>query len=68
MLQLGSVTHFDPEVGLGQVETDLGITYRFHCTSIGDGSRRIEVAEKVAFMVEARGPGQWEATAVTPII
>jgi hypothetical protein len=66
-VELGLVTDFDPDVGLGQVETSGGGTYRFHCTSISGGSRQIEVATRVAFVVEPRGPGHWEAVGVTPV-
>jgi hypothetical protein len=46
---VGVVTQFDEFVALGQV-TDLGgRVWPFHCVSIADGSRNIEVGAKVQF-------------------
>lgn len=63
---LGRVVAFDAHVGLGEVASDAGERFAFHCTAITDGSRRIEVGARVAFRVAAGGPGRWEATEVTP--
>lgn len=63
----GVVESFDPEVGLGQVSIPGGAAFRFHCTTIADGSRHIEAGQAVSFVVRPAGPGQWEAMAITPI-
>ena len=65
---LGRVAAFDAHVGLGEVASDDGQRFAFHCTAITDGSRRIEVGARVAFRVAPGGPGRWEATEVTPDI
>lgn len=62
----GVVDHFDADVGLGAVRTADGASYRFHCTTIADGSRTIEVGRDVTFLVAPAGPGHWEATVVAP--
>jgi cold shock CspA family protein len=62
----GRVASFDPEVGLGQVEDDLGRTYPFHCVAIVDGSRHIERGARVRFRVAAGLPGRWEAADIRP--
>jgi cold shock CspA family protein len=63
----GTVTAFDPESGLGEVADGHGVAYRFHCTTISDGSRHIELGQPVTFLVGAAGPGQWEAIQVTAL-
>ncbi len=65
MVERGSVLDFDADVGLGEIEGDADTTYQFHCTAITDGSRQIDVGKAVTFVVEAGGPGRWEATRVT---
>ncbi|MCP3990617.1 MAG: cold shock domain-containing protein [Actinomycetia bacterium] len=67
MVDQGSVTSFDADAGLGEIEDDSGAIYGFHCTAIAGGSRQIEIGKAVAFIVEAGGPGRWEATRVTPL-
>ena len=66
-LHTGVVEGFDADVGLGSVVTDDGATYRFHCTTITDGSRLIDARTRVSFVVGPAGPGQWEARALTPL-
>jgi cold shock CspA family protein len=61
-----TVTSFDPQVGLGEVETDDGTVYGFHCIVIVDGSRHIDVGTRVAFEPLAK-LGRWEASAIRPI-
>lgn len=51
----GVVSSFDEERGLGTVRDDDGTVYEFHCTTVADGSRTIEVGRSVLFMV---GPGR----------
>ena len=62
----GTVAEFDEARGLGVVDSDEG-AYPFHCTSIADGSRTIEVGTAVTFEVSAGGMGRWEATEIAPI-
>jgi cold shock CspA family protein len=62
----GTVTAFDDPRGLGEVTADDGTVLPFHCTSIADGSRTIEVGTAVRFEVRAGLPGRWEAAAITP--
>jgi cold shock CspA family protein len=66
-LQTGTVDQFDEAAGLGAVATTDGDRFLFHCTAITDGSRSIEVGTAVAFVVEAGGPGWWEARSVRPV-
>lgn len=60
----GSVTQFDPPVGLGTVTGDDGRDYPFHCTQIADGSRAIEEGAVVDFEVVAGHRGRWEAARI----
>ena len=62
----GTISDFDERVGLGSVVTAAGETYRFHCTQISDGSRRIDPGTQVAFTVVAGHHGEWEAASVQP--
>jgi cold shock CspA family protein len=60
----GTVVVFDERRGLGEVETDGGRRYPFHCTAIVDGTRTVVVGTRVDFVV-APGPlGVWEAREV----
>ena len=59
----GTVTTFDDAAGLGEVTTDDGATYPFHCTQIGDGTRTIAVGTAVEFELEPR-LGRYEASAL----
>ncbi len=60
-LQQGTVTSFDDDAGLGEVRTDEGVTHPFHCTSIADGTRSIDVGTVVDFAVVPGRGGTWEA-------
>ncbi len=62
---VGHVERYDYDAGLGEVVADGGGRWRFHCTQIADGSRRIEAGRRVVFTVAADGPGQWEARQLT---
>jgi cold shock CspA family protein len=57
----GTVTSFDDAAGLGEVRSTDGAVHPFHCTSIADGSRTIEVGAAVDFAVVAGRGGSWEA-------
>lgn len=56
---------FDDAAGLGQVSTPEGATHPFHCTSIADGSRTIDVGTAVTFVVTPGRGGAWEAVQVS---
>ena len=62
---IGRVTSFDDKRGLGEIRTDDGRTYPFHCTVIADGTRTVAVGAPVEFDVVAGHGGRWEAAAVT---
>ncbi len=67
-LHVGVVADFDAAAGLGTVAAHgTGRTWMFHCTTIADGTRKIEAGTEVAFVVRAGGPGRWEAFEVTPV-
>jgi cold shock CspA family protein len=66
-LRLGVVSTFAEARGLGTVSDDTGATWTFHCTSIADGTRTIEVGARVAFDVVAGHLGRMEATQVTKL-
>lgn len=61
----GTVRDFDPERGLGCIETESGERFDFHCIEIADGSRTIEVGTGVEFGLLPK-LGRWEAAAVRP--
>ena len=63
----GKVVSFDEEAGVGQVSSEDGGNYPFHCTQISDGSRQIAVGTPVEFAVAPGHLGRWEAQAVTPL-
>ena len=60
------VSAFDEHRGIGEVTTDTGDRFRFHCTAIADGSRAITVGAPVRFEVVAGRMGRYEATALRP--
>ena len=47
----GVVISFDEYIGLGEVRSAAGVTYRFHCVEIADGTRAIEPGTDVVFDV-----------------
>lgn len=63
----GIVAAFDEHVGLGQVRTDEGAGYGFHCVAIADGSRAVEVGTAVSFRLAAGLHGRWEAVDLRPL-
>jgi cold shock CspA family protein len=62
----GTVLTFDSHQGLGEIETEVGTRYAFHCTAIADGTREIPVGVNVEFEVAPGLPGRWQATAIRP--
>jgi cold shock CspA family protein len=60
----GTVRTFDERRGLGEIESDDGTTFPFHCTAIANGSRRIAEGAQVEFDLVAGLPGRWEAAAI----
>jgi cold shock CspA family protein len=60
----GRVTAFDDHRGLGEITTDDGTAYPFHCTVLADGSRTIPVGTAVEFEVAPGRLGRWEAAAI----
>jgi CspA family cold shock protein len=63
----GIVATFDEARGVGEISTDDGTAYPFHCTQIADGTRTIEVGAAVNFEVIPGHLGHWEATAITKL-
>ena len=57
----GTVTTFDEPRGLGTIVAD-GTSYPFHCTSLLDGTRTVDIGATVTFDVRPAGMGRWEAT------
>ena len=50
----GTVTAFDPHRGLGTVTSPGGTRWPFHCVSLTDGTRSVEVGTQVEFSVAFR--------------
>lgn len=63
----GEVVSFDEDKGWGTVRAADGDEHFFHCTSIADGTRSIELGTEVRFDVVPGNLGQWEATAIQPL-
>lgn len=61
----GTVTQFDEYVGLGEIASDDGTPYLFHCVEIADGSRTIDVGAEVEFGLMTKF-GREEASQVRP--
>ena len=66
MIGAGRVVEFDAVRGVGIIESDGGVRYRFHAANIADGSRRIDPEQAVVFDRLARF-GAWEASAISPV-
>ena len=68
----GTVVAYDDHAGLGEIEAGSepagsgGTTQRYfvHCTRIADGSRHLDVGQRVTFRLAAGHNGRWEATEV----
>ena len=63
----GRIIAFDEPRGIGEVQADDGVTYRFHCTQIADGSRSIPVGAVVTFETFEHPVGGTEATAIASV-
>jgi CspA family cold shock protein len=63
----GNIESFDKDVGLGQVRSQDGTIYPFHCTEIADGSRDIAAGTEVNFAVAPGHLGSWEARQLEPV-
>lgn len=50
----GTVVEFEPDVGLGAIETEAGERHVFHCIEIADGSRDIATGTNVSFDLLAK--------------
>lgn len=61
----GTVTAFDERVGLGEITAGDGTVVRFHCVSIADGTRTIDVDTVVEF-VPLPKLGRYEADDIRP--
>jgi cold shock CspA family protein len=64
-MPLGTVIAFDEHVGLGEVQSDDGDVYLFHCVEIADGSRTIDVGAAVEFELMVK-LGRFEASRLRP--
>jgi cold shock CspA family protein len=62
----GTVVGFDDHVGAGTIAEDGQPDWWFHCTSIADGSRTIDVGTAVTFRVQP-GPTGLEPFEITPV-
>jgi hypothetical protein len=47
----GVVVAFDAHVGLGDIKDQHGAVWPFHCVSVSDGSRSVEIGAHVKFTV-----------------
>jgi cold shock CspA family protein len=61
----GKVTAFDFDRGLGEIASD-GEVFAFHCVSIADGSRSIDLDVAVSFTVLHK-LGRHEADDIRPM-
>jgi hypothetical protein len=60
--RLGSVVAFDVDAGIGEVATEKGEVFGFHCTAIAGGERVISVGTAVVFSLRAFHRGELQAT------
>lgn len=65
-VRTGTVTAFDEHKGWGEVTGDDGVVHGFHCASIADGSRTIDVGTQVRFGLLAK-LGRVEAARIEPV-
>lgn len=61
----GTVSKFEEHAGLGEIVDSDGRTWPFHCVSIADGTRRIDVGAEVRFADGLR-VGRHEAVDIRP--
>jgi len=50
----GTVTAFNDAHGLGEITDSASVVWPFHCVSIADGSRTIDVGRTVKFLTGFR--------------
>ncbi len=62
----GIVTAFNDAHGLGEITDTASVVWPFHCVSIADGSRTIEVGRAVMFRTGFR-VARPEAVAIRPV-
>jgi len=60
--RFGKVVSFDVEAGIGEVASDAGEVFGFHCTAIAGGDRVISVGTAVVFSIRAFHRGELQAT------
>jgi len=63
----GVVASFDEARGLGEVATDEGGVFPFHCTAILDGTRAIEAGARVVLVLRTGHLGRVEAGSILKI-
>jgi hypothetical protein len=49
--RVGQVVAFDAHAGLGDIQDQQGTVWPFHCVSLSDGSRIVDVGTQVTFTV-----------------
>jgi hypothetical protein len=60
--RFGRVVAFDVDAGIGEVESDKGEIFGFHCTAIAGGARVIAVGTAVVFSLRAFHRGELQAS------
>jgi cold shock CspA family protein len=58
----GQVVAFNVDEGIGEVASDRGEVFGFHCTAITGGERVISVGTAVVFSIRAFHRGELQAT------
>jgi cold shock CspA family protein len=58
----GTVVSFDVDAGIGEVASDEGEVFGFHCTAIAGGERVISVGVAVVFSLRAFHRGELQAS------
>jgi hypothetical protein len=58
----GKVVSFDVDAGIGEVASDEGEIFGFHCTAIAGGERVISVGTVVVFSLRAFHRGELQAS------
>lgn len=62
----GTVVSFDERSGYGTLWDVDGTEWVFHCTSIADQTRLIDIGAEIRFEVRPGRMGRWEATNLQP--
>ena len=60
--RIGKVIAFEVAVGIGEVASDAGEVFAFHCSAIAGGERVISVGRAVVFSIRAFHRGELQAT------